>query len=578
MTKILGKSVATAAQMAEYLLSVNKSPKFSRNISALEFCQLFLDACAKEGVRGDVAFCQSLKETGNFNFRGDVKYTQNNFAGIGATGGVPGCTFKDIETGILAQAQHLKTYATKAALNEVCVDPRRTTWFVNAKGGTSPDVETLGGSWAVPGYDTKKYSSLAAANAAKDSYGYQIMNILNKILKIDVKEESTVTNVNANLEIRQCFLTNNNCYKQGRTIVPKGIVVHSTGANNPSLKRYVQPDDGVLGTNPYDNHWNRSGISKCVHAFIGKDKDGVVRVYQTLPWNFRCWGCGSGSKGSYNNNFIQFEICEDGLNDVNYFNTAFKLALELCAYLAKQYKLPVENIVSHNEANKLGYASGHIDCDHWLKKFGKDMNWFRDEVGKRNGTVVAPQSSTRSYIMKGDKGEDVKVLQENLNYLGYSCGSADGDFGAKTDTALRKFQKAYKLTVDGKYGALSKQKLEDAVAKKKKAESTPAATTKISVSGGKYIYNGIDYSIVFNPTYYTNKYGDLKNAFGTNATKLFEHFIQHGMSEQRRGSDNFDVIAYKNRYVDLQKAFGNDYPSYYKHYIQYGKNENRKTI
>lgn len=192
MTLILGKSVATAEQMAAYLLSVNKYPKFSRNVSVLEFCQLFLDICAKEGVRGDLSFCQSCKETANFKYGGDVKYTQNNFAGIGATGGVPGCSFSSIEEGILAQAQHLKTYATKGALNEPCVDPRRTNWFVNTKGGTAPNWEDLGGTWAVPGYSTSKYSSLVEANKAKDSYGYQIVDILNKILKFDIKEETNM--------------------------------------------------------------------------------------------------------------------------------------------------------------------------------------------------------------------------------------------------------------------------------------------------------------------------------------------------------------------------------------------------
>lgn len=191
MTLILGKSIATAKQMSAYLLSVNKNPKLSRNISTEEFCQLFIDICAKEGVRGDIAFAQSCKETANFKYGGDVKYTQNNFAGIGATGGgVCGCVFKDIETGILAQAQHLKTYATKSNLNEQCVDPRRTNWFVTTKGGTATNVEDLAGTWAVPGYSTSKYSSLESANAAKDSYGYQIVNILNKILKIDIKEET----------------------------------------------------------------------------------------------------------------------------------------------------------------------------------------------------------------------------------------------------------------------------------------------------------------------------------------------------------------------------------------------------
>jgi hypothetical protein len=168
MTKILGKSVATAEQMAKYLLSVNKHPKFSREISALEFCQLFIDVCAKEGVRGDIAFAQSCKETGNFSYTGDVKYNQNNFAGIGATGGgEPGCVFETIEIGILAQAQHLKSYASKDDLNEICVDPRRTNWFMSAKGGTAPHVEQLGGTWAVPGYSVIKYDSLEAANNAK---------------------------------------------------------------------------------------------------------------------------------------------------------------------------------------------------------------------------------------------------------------------------------------------------------------------------------------------------------------------------------------------------------------------------
>ena len=67
------------------------------------------------------------------------------------------------------------------------------------------------------------------------------------------------------MEIRQVFFTENPRYKDGRTIKPKGIMVHSTGANNPNLRRYVQPDDGLLGVNPNGNDWNRSDQSLCVH-------------------------------------------------------------------------------------------------------------------------------------------------------------------------------------------------------------------------------------------------------------------------------------------------------------------------
>ena len=60
-------------------------------------------------------------------------------------------------------------------------------------------------------------------------------------------------------------------------------MVHSTGANNPNLRRYVQPDDGVLGVNSNQNDWNRPGLEVCVHAFLGLTQAGEVAAYQILP-------------------------------------------------------------------------------------------------------------------------------------------------------------------------------------------------------------------------------------------------------------------------------------------------------
>lgn len=98
------------------------------------------------------------------------------------------------------------------------------------------------------------------------------------------------------------------------------------------------------------------------------------------------------------------------------------------------------------------------------------------------------------------------------------------------------------------------------------------------VSSKKYVYNGLDYSSVFDSTYYSNKYDDLKSAFGANASKLFEHFINFGMKEKRQAIESFNVTVYKNRYIDLQKAFGEDLPSYYKHYVEFGKKEGRSAV
>lgn len=99
-----------------------------------------------------------------------------------------------------------------------------------------------------------------------------------------------------------------------------------------------------------------------------------------------------------------------------------------------------------------------------------------------------------------------------------------------------------------------------------------------TTTSAKYIYNGLDYSLVFNPTYYANTYTDLKKAFGVNATALFNHFKQYGMKEGRKASTNFDVKVYKNTYTDLRAAFGENLPLYYKHYIEHGKNEGRKAV
>ena len=186
------------------------------------------------------------------------------------------------------------------------------------------------------------------------------------------------------MNLHKLLLANNDCYKAGKTIVPKGIMVHSTGANNPNLKRYVGPDDGLLGVNQYGNHWNQHMDRQvCVHAFIGKLKDGTIATYQTLPWNMVGWHSGSGTKGNANYlGYIGFEICEDGLTDAAYFNKVYAEAVELCVYLCKQYNLTEKDIICHCEGHALGIASNHGDVMHWFPKHGKSMDTFRADVKK----------------------------------------------------------------------------------------------------------------------------------------------------------------------------------------------------
>ena len=193
------------------------------------------------------------------------------------------------------------------------------------------------------------------------------------------------------MNLNKLFLTNNDCYKAGKKITVKGIMVHSTGANNPWLKRYL-PDDGKIGKNQYGNHWNTArpgGLQVCVHGFIGKLANGTVATYQTLPWNHRGWHAGGGA----NNTHIGFEICEDGLNDRAYFEKVYKEATELCAYLCKEYGLTEKDIIDHSEGYKKGIASNHGDVKHWFTKHGKSMDTFRADVKKLLSLASAPAVS-----------------------------------------------------------------------------------------------------------------------------------------------------------------------------------------
>ena len=206
------------------------------------------------------------------------------------------------------------------------------------------------------------------------------------------------------MKLLKCLLTANDCYRAGRTIRPKGVMVHSTGANNPTLRRYVQPLASTpgreellaaLGVNKNGNHWNCKGqwvkgkwvpLNACVHGFIGKLADGSVAAVQTLPWDHRGWHGGTGFTGrSANDTHISFEICEDGLTDPAYFQQVYQTAVELTAMLCREYELdPLADgvVICHCEGYERGVASNHGDVLHWFPRHGKSMDGFRADVAR----------------------------------------------------------------------------------------------------------------------------------------------------------------------------------------------------
>lgn len=119
----MGRSSVNADKLVAYYNKHASYPAFYAGTDAPNlkaFCQMYIDECAAEDVKAEVAFAQAMKETNYLRYGGDVRINQFNFAGIGATGAVSGASFPNVRTGIRAQVQHLKAYASKETLKILC--------------------------------------------------------------------------------------------------------------------------------------------------------------------------------------------------------------------------------------------------------------------------------------------------------------------------------------------------------------------------------------------------------------------------------------------------------------------------
>lgn len=170
---IMGKSNVTVEEMVNYYNSSGE--KYPSQVlgkggadNIETFCQMYHDEAQAEGVRPEVAFVQTMKETGWLQYGGDASINQFNFAGLGTTGGgVAGNSYPDVRTGIRAQIQHLKAYATADSLSQACVDDR----YQYVTKGSAPYVEWLG----------QKENPKGHGWATAQNYGYSIVDMISKL-------------------------------------------------------------------------------------------------------------------------------------------------------------------------------------------------------------------------------------------------------------------------------------------------------------------------------------------------------------------------------------------------------------
>lgn len=283
------------------------------------------------------------------------------------------------------------------------------------------------------------------------------------------------------MQIIQKICRNNPCYKAGRTITPKGLMLHSVGCPQPSALVFA-------------NNWNKASASVCVHAIL--QADGTV--YQTLPWNHRAWHGG----GSSNNTHIGVEMtepssirytsgsnftCSDIATAKQQVTGTYNTAVELFAYLCEKYNLnPLTQICSHAEGYRKGIASNHGDPEHLWRQLGLPytMNTFRADVkakmGKTASTYTHEQfvrdvqkaigvdidgiagkmtlGATVTVSAKENRTHAVVApIQKYLYSIGYiEVGNADGIAGKKFDQAIRNFQEDNGCVIDGEITAKNK--------------------------------------------------------------------------------------------------------------------------
>lgn len=259
--------------------------------------------------------------------------------------------------------------------------------------------------------------------ATSHEYVANLMRVISdwNLTKYDKKEEKQM-----GIKIEQRIATQSPCYKAGKTIVPKGGMLHSVGCPQPDPLVFVRT-------------WSTSS-NVCVHAVVGKEKV----VYQVLPWNRRGWHGG----GSSNNTLIAIEMTEpasikytgganwvetgNGANTKAHVLATYANAVEFFAYICKEYGFNPENsdvLMSHREGHAKGIASNHGDVEHIWNRFGLSMNQFRKDVkaamaGSNITTVpsapvdnssddtsnqkVNPLNGTVTVIYKGDDGLNIR--------------------------------------------------------------------------------------------------------------------------------------------------------------------------
>lgn len=320
----------------------------------------------------------------------------------------------------------------------------------------------------------KKVASLGYATGS--SYPSSVMRIVNRY---NLTKYDDLTNVEPSNYVRK---------KEEKTLVKKLSAprfIDNRAASKSQIPAWRSKSDkkyivihylGVVGQN--FELWDHGYGATFTIAWNGD-------VYQTADYTAVTWQCGGGLQGSGGHSFFQkctnynsvsIETCVkrtdnkyegDDNDDKWYFTEESQESLVWAvSKMMDDLNIPIENVIRHYD------VTGKICPNPYVRNNGLNGNWtwteFKANLAqyRKNGTIIVPDRSakkpeepTKDYLSKGDRGTDVKEMQLMLNSIGYNCGTADGVFGEKTESALVAFRKAHGMTETPKYT----QKVKDAL-------------------------------------------------------------------------------------------------------------------
>ena len=238
--------------------------------------------------------------------------------------------------------------------------------------------------------------------------------------------------------------------------VPASSSNYTTGRSYKISKITIHHMAGKLTAKECGRVFQARGRGASAHYGVGSDgKIGLYVDEKNAAW--------SDANRTSNHKSVSIEVANSKTGGQWLVSDkSLSLTIKLVADIARRNNLGKlvagENLTWHSM-----YANTTCPGPYLRSK----MKYIAEEANKINATTTTkkttgtkysgtfPKLPSRGYFKTGDTGSQVKYLQKFLNWYGKYGLSVDGDLGAKTLSAVKKFQTATGLTVDGLFGSKS---------------------------------------------------------------------------------------------------------------------------